>query len=79
MTKGEGEQTSVPYNESLLNIVRGKALYSGNFDQAFHEITETAANTLGVERTSIWLFADNGKKSVVWTSMSMGHTAIRRG
>ena len=62
MTKGESEQVSVPYNESLLNIVRGKALYSGNFDQAFHEITETAANTLGVERTSIWLFADNGKK-----------------
>ena len=50
------------YSDSLLSIVRAETLYRGDIDKAFNEITEAAANTLNVERSSIWLYADNQTK-----------------
>lgn len=47
------------YSDSLLNIVKGKALYEGDSRSAFQEITEAAAATLNVERTSIWMYTDD--------------------
>ncbi|MFT5283214.1 MAG: diguanylate cyclase (GGDEF)-like protein/PAS domain S-box-containing protein, partial [Yoonia sp.] len=45
------------FSESLLNIVKGKALYSGNSIDSFQEITEVAAHALNVERVSIWMYS----------------------
>ena len=43
-------------NEKLFEIAVNPAVYSGNTDLAFREITEAAANTLDIERVSIWLY-----------------------
>lgn len=51
-----GNQFKV-FSESLLNIVKGKALYSGNSIDSFQEITEAASYTLNVERASIWMYS----------------------
>jgi diguanylate cyclase (GGDEF)-like protein/PAS domain S-box-containing protein len=53
-----GNQFEV-FSESLLNIVKGKALYSGNSNDSFKEITEAASNTLNVKRASIWMYSKN--------------------
>lgn len=45
------------FSESLLNIVKGKALYSGNSIDSFQEITEAASYTLNVGRASIWMYS----------------------
>jgi diguanylate cyclase (GGDEF)-like protein/PAS domain S-box-containing protein len=45
------------FSESLLKIVKGKALYSGNSLDSFHEITEAASYNLNVERASIWMYS----------------------
>lgn len=47
------------FSESLLNIVKGKALYSGNSTDSFQEITEAASHTLQVERVSIWMYSQD--------------------
>jgi diguanylate cyclase (GGDEF)-like protein/PAS domain S-box-containing protein len=47
------------FSESLLNVVKGRALYSGNSSEAFSEITEAASNTLNVERAGIWMYSEN--------------------
>jgi diguanylate cyclase (GGDEF)-like protein/PAS domain S-box-containing protein len=47
------------FSESLLNIVKGKALYSGNSIEAFREITEAASNTMNVDRASIWMYSES--------------------
>ena len=54
------------FSDSLLSIVKGKALYSGDSKQAFEEITKAASTTLDVERASIWMYnsARNGIRSV---------------
>lgn len=53
-----GNQFEV-FSESLLNIVKGKALYSGNSNDSFKEITEAASSTLNVKRASIWMYSKN--------------------
>lgn len=45
------------FSESLLNIVKGKALYSGHSIDSFQEITEAASHTLNVKRASIWMYS----------------------
>ncbi len=47
------------FSESLLNIVKGEALYSGNSIDSFKEITEAASYTLNVERVSIWMYSND--------------------
>lgn len=47
------------FSESLLAIVKGQALYSGNSLDSFREITESASNILEVERASIWMYAED--------------------
>ncbi|NNE64654.1 MAG: diguanylate cyclase, partial [Gammaproteobacteria bacterium] len=47
------------YNSSLLGIVKGRTLYKGNSEEAFHEITESASRTMDIERASIWMFAED--------------------
>lgn len=47
------------FSESLLNLVKGKALYSGNSIDSFQEITEAASHTLNVERASIWMYSQD--------------------
>ncbi len=47
------------FSESLLTIVKGKALYSGNSADSYQEITEAASHTLKVERASIWMFSQD--------------------
>ena len=47
------------FSESLLNVVKGRALYSGNSSESFREITEVASNTLNVERVGIWMYSEN--------------------
>jgi diguanylate cyclase (GGDEF)-like protein/PAS domain S-box-containing protein len=53
-----GNQFEV-FSESLLNLVKGKALYSGNSMDSFQEITEAASHTLNVERASIWMYSQD--------------------
>jgi GAF domain-containing protein len=53
-----GSQFEV-FSESLLNLVKGKALYSGNSIDSFQEITEAAAHILNVERVSIWMYSQD--------------------
>jgi diguanylate cyclase (GGDEF)-like protein/PAS domain S-box-containing protein len=59
------EETSIlqnqfeSFSESLLNVVKGRALYSGNSLESFREITEAASNTLNVERAGIWMYSEN--------------------
>jgi diguanylate cyclase (GGDEF)-like protein/PAS domain S-box-containing protein len=47
------------FSESLLNVVKGRALYSGNSLESFREITEAASNKLNVERAGIWMYSEN--------------------
>jgi len=47
------------FSDSLLTIVKGKALYSGNSTDSFQEITEAASNTLKVKRASIWMYSQD--------------------
>lgn len=47
------------FSDSLLKIVKGQALYSGNSTDSFREITEAASYTLQVERVSIWIYAQD--------------------
>jgi diguanylate cyclase (GGDEF)-like protein/PAS domain S-box-containing protein len=47
------------FSESLLNVVKGRALYSGNSLESFREVTEAASNTLNVERAGIWMYSEN--------------------
>lgn len=45
------------FSQSLLSLVKCKALYSGASQDAFKVITEEAAKVLEVERASIWLYS----------------------
>ena len=46
-------------NQTLVKFARSKTLQQGNLHLAFKEITETTAESLGVERVSIWLYQFN--------------------
>lgn len=47
------------FNESLLQLLKSKVLYSGNSIDSFKKITEAASHTLKVERASIWLYSED--------------------
>lgn len=49
---------------ALLNLTHNKALSQGNWQLAVQEITKTAAQTLEVERASVWLF-DERKTRII--------------
>jgi PAS domain S-box-containing protein len=44
---------------ALVELSRNKALYQGDFNIAIREITETAAQTLKLERVSVWLYNES--------------------
>ena len=50
-------------NDALLALAKSDALQRGDLDGALWEITETAAEVLGVERASVWLY--NADRSVL--------------
>jgi len=50
-------------NDALLRLAKSDALQRGDLDGALWEITETAAEVLGVERASVWLY--NSDRSVL--------------
>lgn len=43
------------YQETLKTLAQSEPLHSGDLSLAFHAITETCSNLLGVERASVWL------------------------
>lgn len=49
------------YSDSLLRLVKGKALYGGNPEESFSQITEAGAETINVERVSIWMYSEDRK------------------
>ena len=55
----ENLDTSSIYSDSLLKLVKGKALYGGSPDESFGEITEAGAETINVERVSIWMYSED--------------------
>lgn len=50
-------------NDALLRLAKSDALQRGDLDGALGEITETAAEILGVERASVWIY--NADRSVL--------------
>ncbi len=52
------------HNEALAALARHPALTSGDLGPTFRAITETAAGFLGVERASVWLLEDGGRRLV---------------
>ncbi|MEQ8961978.1 MAG: hypothetical protein RLP02_29305, partial [Coleofasciculus sp. C2-GNP5-27] len=43
-------------NRVLMELAKNKALHQGNLQEAFQAITEATAQTLTIERVSVWLF-----------------------
>ena len=43
---------------ALLSLAQSQAIYMGHLTQAWRDITETACQTLQVERVSVWLYRD---------------------
>lgn len=46
-------------NRVLMALAKNKALHQGNLQEAFQAITEATAQTLNIERVSVWLFDSN--------------------
>jgi diguanylate cyclase (GGDEF)-like protein/PAS domain S-box-containing protein len=46
--------------KALADLMHSKVLGQGDVSQAFKQITETAAEVLGVERASVWRLVDSG-------------------
>src|SRR5688572_22676499 len=44
---------------ALVGLTKSKTIRTGIFEAALREITETAARTMQVERTSVWLMNDS--------------------
>ncbi|NEQ26463.1 MAG: GAF domain-containing protein, partial [Microcoleus sp. SIO2G3] len=47
---------------ALLELAKCQPLYSGDISAAFSEITKTAAQTLDIERASVWLYNSDHSK-----------------
>jgi PAS domain S-box-containing protein len=47
---------------ALLELAKCQPLYSGDISAAFSEITKTAAQTLDIERASVWLYNNDRSK-----------------
>ena len=45
---------------ALCELAKRDAMYTGNLEEALRMITETGSRVLGVERTSIWTFNEQG-------------------
>ena len=45
---------------ALCELAKHDAIYTGNLEEALRMITETGSRVLGVERTSIWTFNEQG-------------------
>lgn len=52
------------HNAALASMARDPALTAGDLGRAFRVITEAASSFLNVERASIWLLADQGRRLV---------------
>ncbi|MCC6872742.1 MAG: GAF domain-containing protein [Sandaracinaceae bacterium] len=50
-------------HEALMRLARSESLGRGELEQALREITEVAADVLGIARSSIWLY--NGDQSAI--------------
>ena len=61
---GEREARLRRHNSALAAMARDPALTAGDLGLAFRSITETASSFVGVERASIWLLDDGGKRLV---------------
>ncbi len=59
----ETERLLGKHNEVLAKLIRNESYFSKELDEVIREITETAAATLGVERSSVWFFV-KGKNKV---------------
>jgi PAS domain S-box-containing protein len=55
----EREGRRLEQSRVLVELARGEEAASGDLEAAFERITRTAAETLGVERTSVWLYNDD--------------------
>ncbi len=44
---------------AVLTLIKDRMVYGGSVEEALKQITEVAADTLAIERTSVWLFADD--------------------
>ena len=47
---------------ALVRLTRSKRIASGSIERALQEICAVAAQTLGVERVSVWIFRDHNQK-----------------
>ncbi|MEA5627213.1 PAS domain S-box protein [Nostoc sp. UHCC 0251] len=50
------------HNLVLTQLAQNQTLYQGNLKAALSKITETSVKNLGVERTSVWLYDETGRK-----------------
>ena len=58
MSAGEEEKNLPLHTQALVDLAKSDAVRQ-SLDSAFEQITRTAAETLGVERVSIWLYDEN--------------------
>jgi PAS domain S-box-containing protein len=56
------ENRHLRQNEALVKLARSDNLASGNLKAIFQEVTEAAAQALGAERASVWLYDDQHSK-----------------
>ncbi|MDZ8185558.1 MAG: PAS domain S-box protein [Nostoc sp. ChiSLP02] len=56
------EDTRRKQSQSLVQLARSKTFQQGNLNAALREITETAAQTLLVERVGVWLYNQERSK-----------------
>jgi PAS domain S-box-containing protein len=60
----QSEQQLRQHNRVLLDLAKSTVLNQGELDRAVREITEAAAETLKVERVSVWLLNEQGSALV---------------
>jgi PAS domain S-box-containing protein len=55
----DSENRAHRQREAFSRLFREEALISGKLPEALHRITETLAETIGIDRASIWLLSDD--------------------
>ncbi len=55
----ETERLLGKHNQVLAKLIRNESYFLKELDEVIKEITETTASTLGVERSSVWFFAED--------------------
>lgn len=58
----ESERRLCKQNNVLMELAKRKTINSGDFNAAIQEITEAAARTLEIERTSVWFYNQDRSK-----------------